>query len=228
MLDSILIHNLDAGLSLSLKGLMICTLASILLGLIISITYMLISDKYTKNFTVTLVILPVLVQAVIMMVNGNLGTGVAIVGAFSLIRFRSIPGTSKDIGMIFFSMAIGLATGMGYVGFAALITLAVSFVLIILFKSDYAERKTEEKQLKVVIPENLNYKGLFDDIFEKYADKAKLDRVKTTNLGSLFEVTYLVSLKKDADEKEMIDEIRTRNGNLTVAIGTVTPLFEEL
>lgn len=228
MLDSILIESGSGALQLSLKGMAICTMVSLVLGLIISVTYMLCSDKYTKNFAVTLVIMPVLVQAVITMVNGNLGTGVAIVGAFSLVRFRSIPGTSKDIGTIFYAMAVGLATGMGYVGYAAIFTVIVSAAFIVLCKTGFGERKSIEKQLKIVIPENLNYKGLFDDIFEKYTDGVKLDRVKTTNLGSLFEVNYLVKLKPDADEKAMIDEIRTRNGNLTVACGTVTPLMEEL
>ena len=163
-----------------------------------------------------------------MMVNGNLGTGVAIVGAFSLIRFRSIPGTSKEIGTIFFAMATGLATGMGYIGFAAIITVLVGALMIVLCKTGFGDKKDETLQLKIVIPENLNFNGAFDDIFENYTNKSKLDKVKTTNLGSMFELNYLVNLKKDADQKAMIDEIRVRNGNLTVAMGTVTPLTEEL
>ena len=128
MLDSILAGEGSSVISLTVKGMLICSIASIILGLIIAITYMICSEKYSKNFVVTLVILPILVQAVIMMVNGNLGTGVAIVGAFSLVRFRSIPGTSKEIGTIFFSMAIGLATGMGYVGYAAIFTVIVALL----------------------------------------------------------------------------------------------------
>ena len=228
MLDSILAGEGSSVISLTVKGMLICSIASIILGLIIAITYMICSEKYSKNFVVTLVILPILVQAVIMMVNGNLGTGVAIVGAFSLVRFRSIPGTSKEIGTIFFSMAIGLATGMGYVAYASIFTVIVALLFIVLHKSGFGEKKSETKQLKIVIPENLNFDGVFDDIFDKYLEYIKLDRVKTTNLGSMFEISYFVRLKSDADIKAMIDEIRTRNGNLTVACGTVTPLTEEV
>lgn len=228
MLESILMEAGASSLNLTMKGMLICMACSLMLGLIISCAYMICSEKYTKNFVITIVILPVLVQAVIAMVNGNLGIGVAIVGAFSLVRFRSLPGTSKDIATIFFTMAVGIATGMGFVGFAALFTVVVAAVFIVLSKTGFGEIKSCEKHLKVVIPENLNYKGLFDDIFEKYADEVKLDRVKTTNLGSLFEVNYLIKLKDDADEKSMIDEIRTRNGNLTVACGSVSQSAEEL
>lgn len=228
MLQSILQEAGNAGLIITTKTMLICSAVSIILGLVISLSYMVCSEKYSKNFVITLVILPLLVQAVIMMVNGNLGTGVAIVGAFSLIRFRSIPGTSKEIGTIFAAMALGLATGMGYIVFAIIVAVLVALVYIVLFKCGYGELKQTEKQLKIVVPENLSYNKLFDDILEKYTTSYKSMRVKTTNLGSMFELTYSIMLKDDADEKAMIDEIRTRNGNLTVACGTVTPLTEEL
>ncbi len=228
MLDSILNQAGTGMITLGLKGMLLCSIASIALGIVIAATYMICSEKYSKNFVITLTVLPILVMSVIMMVNGNLGTGVAIVGAFSLIRFRSIPGTSKEIGTIFFAMATGLATGMGYIGFAAIITVLVGALMIVLCKTGFGDKKDETLQLKIVIPENLNFNGAFDDIFQKYTNKSKLDKVKTTNLGSMFELNYLVNLKKDADQKAMIDEIRVRNGNLTVAMGTVTPLTEEL
>ena len=228
MLESILLESGSNELSLTMSGMLVCSLVSIVLGLAIAAAYMVCSEKYSKNFVITLAMLPILVQAVIMMVNGNLGTGVAIVGAFSLVRFRSIPGTSKEISSIFFSMAVGLATGMGYIGYAAVFTVIVALLMIVLTKAGFGEKKETGKQLKVVIPENLNYAGLFDDIFDKYATVCKLDRVKTTNLGSMFELNYRLELKNDADEKAMLDEIRTRNGNLTVVCGSVTKDIEEL
>lgn len=228
MLESILLKEGSSYLSLTLESLLICSFVSIILGIAIAACYMLCSDKYTKNFVVTLAILPMLVQVVIMMVNGNLGTGVAIIGAFSLVRFRSVPGNAKEIGTVFFSMAVGLATGMGYVGYAVIFTIIVALVLIILTKLNFGAKKEADKQLRITIPENLNYVGLFDDIFEKYANEVRLDKVKTTNLGSMFELTYLVKLKDEAKEKEMLDEIRTRNGNLTVVCGRISSPVEEL
>ncbi len=228
MLESILIEEGTANLSLNITGMLICMAVSLVLGILIAVTYMLCSEKYSKSFVITLAILPILVQMVIMMVNGNLGTGVAILGAFSLVRFRSLPGTSREIGTIFFSMAVGLATGMGYIGYAAIFTVVVAVVFVLLSKTGFGDKKEEAKQLKVIIPENLNYSGLFDDIFDKYAKSAKLDRAKTTNLGSMFELVYRIELKKNADEKAMIDEIRTRNGNLTVSCGTVEKDILEL
>ncbi|MCR4728325.1 MAG: DUF4956 domain-containing protein [Lachnospiraceae bacterium] len=228
MLDSILTTADSSAITLTTQGMLACSLASVLLGLAIAVCYMICSEKYTKNFVITLAILPILVQAVIMLVNGNLGVGVAILGAFSLVRFRSIAGTSREIGAVFFSMAIGLATGMGYIGYGVIITAIVALLMILLSKTPFGEKKEIGKQLKVTIPENLNYMGMFDDIFEKYVNDVKLEKVKTTNLGSMFELTYLIGLKDEALEKEMIDEIRTRNGNLTITCGQISKPMEEL
>jgi len=228
MLESILTQSGTSGISLTTGGMLACAGASIILGLCIAACYMFCSEKYSKNFVVTLVVLPILVQMVIVMVNGNLGTGVAIMGAFSLVRFRSIPGTSKEIGTIFFAMAVGLATGMGYIGYATIFTIIVAAIYIVLTKTGFGNKKETGKQLKIVIPENLNYTGLFDDIFAKYTNGFSLERVKTTNLGSMFELNYKINLLADADEKAMIDEIRERNGNLTVACGTIMTETEEL
>ena len=202
--------------SLSIETLLLCSIVSIVLGLVISYVHMKTS-KYTKNFLITLAILPILVQTIILMVNGNLGTSIAIVGAFSLVRFRSIPGTSKEIVSVFFAMTIGLATGMGQLLFACLITIIVSLILIILSKSNYGVSKND-KILQITLPENLDYTEVFDDIFEKYISEYTLEKVKTTNLGSLIELTYLVNLKSGINEKEFIDEIRTRNGNLKIVL----------
>lgn len=152
------------------------------------------------------------------MVNGNLGTSVAILGAFSLVRFRSIPGTSKEILSVIFSMTIGLATGMGHVLFATIMTLIISLAIIIFSKIDIFSLNREEKLLKIVIPENMDYTTMFDEIFAKYTKETHLDHVKTTNMGSLFELTYRIILNKGINEKEFIDDLRIRNGNLKVML----------
>ncbi len=214
--------------SLDMTTMAICTLVSLALGLAIAACYMYCSEKYSKSFVVTLAVLPILVQAVIMMVNGNLGTGVAIMGAFSLIRFRSAAGSAREIGAVFFAMTVGLATGMGYIGFAALITVIVALLYVVLSKSNFGGNNAGCKNLKVTIPENLNYSGMFDDLFEKFLSEVSIEKVKTTNLGSMFEVSYRIRFKDERSEKELIDEIRVRNGNLPVLCARVSSSTEEL
>lgn len=203
---------------ISFQQAMVCIAVSLVLGLVISVIYMY-TGICSKNFAITLALLPVLVQMVIMLVNGNIGTGVAILGAFGLVRFRSIPGSSKEILGVFFAMAIGLATGTGLVGFAALCTVVIGLVFFVLNKTSFGETRVQERDLKITIPENLEYAGLFDDIFATYTQKHYLESVKTTNLGSMFELRYKITMKSMADEKKMIDEIRVRNGNLTIMCG---------
>lgn len=210
----------SAATAITAGDALICTAVAIVLGVIIAAIYMA-SGTYTKSFVVTLAVLPALVQAVIMMVNGNLGTGIAVLGAFSLVRFRSVPGSSKEIVSIFFSMAVGLAAGMGQLVYAVLFTVVVGAIFFLLCKSNFGKEKTDEKELKITIPENLNYADVFDDIFEEYTKSVKLVRVKTTNLGSMFELSYHITMKKEADEKQMIDALRCRNGNLTIVCGMV-------
>lgn len=203
--------------SIELSSILICTLVALLLGLIIAHTHKR-TTRYSKDFLITLAILPVLIQTIMIMVNGNLGTSVAILGAFSLVRFRSIPGTSKEILSVIFSMTIGLATGMGHVLFATIMTLIISLAIIIFSKIDIFSLNREEKLLKIVIPENMDYTTMFDEIFAKYTKETHLDHVKTTNMGSLFELTYRIILNKDINEKEFIDDLRIRNGNLKVML----------
>ena len=203
--------------SVELWAILICTLVSIVLGVIVAYTHKKTS-KYSKNFLITLAILPVLVQTVMIMVNGNLGTSVAIVGAFSLVRFRSIPGTSKEILSVFFAMAIGLATGMGHVFFACIMTILVSLAIILFNKAKFFDLNPNTKMLKIVIPENLDYTNMFDDIFDKFVKDKKLEKVKMTNMGSLFELSYRITFKNDINEKEFIDELRVRNGNLKIIL----------
>jgi uncharacterized membrane protein YhiD involved in acid resistance len=184
-------------------------------------------NKHNRNFVVTLAVLPAMVQLVIMLVNGNIGAGVAVAGAFSLVRFRSIPGTARDIGSIFFSMAIGLASGMGYIGLAVLFTLIVGLATLLLINFNFGGGR-QNRILKILIPESLDYDGLFDDIFDEHLESYEVDRIRTTNMGSLFELTYLVTLKKSSVSKAFIDAIRTRNGNLTVSISREHAAMEEL
>lgn len=227
-MESILSQATETTTGLTLEEIILCTLTSILLGLLISFVYIICNKKYSKNYIITLVILPILVQAVIMMVNGNLGTGVAIMGAFNLVRFRSIPGSSKEIGVIFLTMAVGLATGMGYITFALLITVTVSFILVLLTKLNYGGSKEIHKSIKILLPENIDFTHLFEDLLNQYTSSYQLDKIRTTNMGSMFELTYDVILKKDKNEKELIDEIRCRNGNLTVSLAKPENLQEEL
>lgn len=195
----------------------ICLFSSILIGLAVALVYIRTERRYSPGFVVTLALLPAVVQIIIMLVNGNLGAGVAVAGAFSLVRFRSIPGTAKEIGAIFIALAAGLATGMGYIAFAAIFALVMLLLLIVYSALKLGARASErKKELTVVIPESLNYTTAFNDIFEKYTDYCELISVKTTNMGSLFKLKYEIRLKNDAEEKELIDSVRCRNGNLEI------------
>ena len=214
--------------TLEWRSLLICIAASLLLGILVAAIHM-IRNVYTKNFVITLAVLPILVQSVIMLVNGNLGTGVAILGAFSLIRFRSVPGGSREITSVFWSMGIGLATGMGYVGYVVIFSIIVALFLTLLYTVPFGDRQaTSERELKVTIPEDLDYPQLFDDLFEKYTHSAKLTSVRTTTMGSLYELRYQLLLKDQAQEKQIIDEVRVRNGNLPVVLGKLTANRDDL
>lgn len=208
-------------------ALLTCTAASLVLGVVCAIVFMF-RNTYTKSFVITLALLPAIVQAVIMLVNGNLGTGVAVMGAFSLVRFRSVPGSAREICSLFLAMALGLATGMGYIGIAVFLAVVLNLVQVLLVLSKFGEGVSEEKELKITIPESLDYTGIFDDIFVTHTRRAELMRVKTSNMGSLYELCYRVTLKNRNTEKQMIDEIRCRNGNLTIVCGKVPVSREEL
>ena len=200
--------------TISIQSAMICIGAALVLGIISALVYMLSAERYSSNFILTMALLPALVQVVILMTSGNLGSAVAVLGTFSLIRFRSAAGTAKELLGIFFSMAIGLACGMGQIVFAVIITLVISLMLFLL-----GGRHGDEKMLKITIPEDLDYTEIFDDIFAKYTTTAKLQKVKTVNLGSMYELDYDVMLKDNRMEKQMIDDIRVRNGNLNIVCG---------
>lgn len=201
--------------TVTVGGFLICMGVSVLLGIIIAGIYMF-RNTYTKSFVVTLVVLPAIIQVIIMLVNGNLGAGIAVMGAFSLIRFRSAQGTAREIGSIFLAMAAGLAMGMGYIGVAVLFTVVLSGISVLLELVKFGERRKTELLLRITIPESLNYTQVFDEVFHNYAVSWKLQQVKTTNMGSLFKLEYRMILKNQNVEKEMIDELRCRNGNLEV------------
>lgn len=225
MFDNLAGSILQSGLTPVL--FLVCTLASLLLGLGTAFIYMRRST-YSKSFVVTLALLPAMVQLVIMLVNGNIGAGVAVAGAFSLVRFRSVPGSAKEIGCIFFAMAIGLATGMGYLFFALLFFLVIGAALLLLNTTRFGENHSGDSILRIVIPESLDYEGLFDDLFETYTNGAELIRVKTTNMGNLYELTYQIRLKTPVARKAFLDELRCRNGNLTISCGRILSDREEL
>ncbi len=208
-------YLVNAAGELTTEGALISLVASMICGLVIAALYMVRSD-YSKNFVIALVILPALVQVVITVVNGNLGASVAVMGAFSLVRFRSAPGSAKDITAIFFAMAVGLANGMGYILYSATIVGIVGVIYLFLTLSGFGEHGVREKHLKVLIPESLDYTTVFDDVFEKYVKRSELIKVKTTDLGSIFELNYQITLKDAKQEKEFLDALRTRNGNLTI------------
>ncbi len=198
---------------------LLCMGVSLVLGIIMALSYMY-KTRYTKSFVITLALLPAVVCVVIMLVNGNIGAGVAVAGAFSLVRFRSVPGSAKEICILFLAMGTGLIAGMGYLGYAALFSLIMCVVFLVLNRLDLGAKRNAAryKILSVTVPEDLDYTGIFDDIFAAYTDAYELTKVKTTNMGSLFKLTYQVTMKNQAKEKEMIDTIRCRNGNLEVSV----------
>jgi len=225
VLNSILASTTSSAISMA--EYLICTAASLAMGGILAWIHTY-KNQVSRNFIMTLALLPVIVQTVIMLVNGNLGTGVAVMGAFSLVRFRSLPGNSREIVSIFLAMVVGLAAGMGYLGVAFLLLLIVGCISMILLRFPGQDSQNQTKELKVTIPENLDYQGIFDDLFDKYTSRAELIKVRTVNMGSLYELQYHIHIKNNRQEKEFLDQIRCRNGNLTLVCGRIPTGREEL
>lgn len=209
------------------KTFLLCIILSLALGLAMAAGYMY-KASYTQSFVITLSLLPAIVCVVIMMVNGNVGAGVAVAGAFSLVRFRSVAGSAKEIGSIFLAMTVGLMTGMGYLGYAVVFTVMMELVFVAYTRFSFGEKKGGQKSLRITVPEDLDYDGAFDEIFLSYTKNVKLEQVKTTNMGSLFRLTYAVLLKDPGKEKEFIDKLRTRNGNLEIMISEKETFAAEL
>ena len=215
MLETLTSFSSVISTSITLSSFLICTAVSLVLGILTALVYMF-RNRCSQSFAITLAMLPAIVQVVIMLVNGNIGAGVAVAGAFSLVRFRSAPGTAKEIGAIFLAMAIGLATGMGYVTLAAVFFVIIGAFMLLLNLVKFGDGDAAERTLKITIPENLDYDGIFDDLFAQYTEKAALEKVKTSNMGTLYELQYSIVLKGKEIPKAFIDELRTRNGNLNI------------
>lgn len=231
MPDSIFQGLFDTDMTevISVSDFLICMGGSLLIGLLLAVVYMY-RTRYTKSFVVTLALLPAVVCVVIMMVNGNVGTGVAVAGAFSLVRFRSVPGTAKEIGIIFLAMGSGLIAGMGYLGYAFLFTIILCAVNLLYHRLDFGAGKHAKlyKTLHITIPEDLDYTGVFEEIFPSYASSWELVQVKTTNMGSMFRLTYNLILHDINVEKELIDKLRCRNGNLEITMSRQETVITEL
>lgn len=213
--------------SFSAESVFLTMLVALALGIVIALVYKS-SHSHTSSFAVMLAVLPVVESVIILMVNGNLGASVVVLGAFGLIRFRSATGSAWDIGFIFFAMAVGLAVGLGFLGLAAVLTVVVCAIMYLLERMHFGTSIPKEKQLRITIPEDLEYNGIFDDLFQTYTNSVRLERVKTINLGTMYELTYVLDLKDPAKEKEFIDALRCRNGNLTVIMGTLLRDKDEL
>ena len=209
---------------LEVSTALISAAAALLMGIALAITHMKTSQT-TKGFLITLATLPLLVMAVMIMINGNLGTSIAILGAFSLIRFRSLQGRAKDLLAIFFAMMIGLSCGMGHILFGTVITVIAILAILLFTYTHLLEPDRHERVLKVVIPEDLDYEEVFLDIFKKYTSRYHLVKMKTMNMGSLYKLTYDIKLKHDVKEKDFLDEIRVKNCNLKVLLSE--PCCEE-
>ena len=206
---------------------LICTICAIVCGLVIALLYN-IRNHSSKSFLITLAVLPAAVQMVIMLVNGNLGAGVAVAGAFSLVRFRSAPGRGQEIACIFQAMAVGLATGMGYIGIAAIFTVLISVIMLVLNLTGIGDSSNGERILKITVPENLDFEGKFDSVFDKYLDRYTIEEVKTVNMGSLYKISYHVFTRPDISIKSMMDELRAGNGNLEISLSRPVTSMDEL
>lgn len=223
------IFDTDMTSVISLPDFLICVGSALIIGMILAASYMW-GTRYTKSFVATLAMLPAIVCVVIMMVNGNVGAGVAVAGAFSLVRFRSVHGSAKEIGAIFLTMGTGLVVGMGYIGYAFLVAVILGGMTFLYNRLDLGAGKSMAlyKTLHITIPEDLDYTGVFDEIFNKYTDECELVQVKTTNMGSLFRLTYHLKMKKGNEEKGLIDELRCRNGNLEITVSRQENVVGEL
>lgn len=204
---------------ISVPDFLLCIFVSLLCGILFAGVHAYRSH-YTRSFLLTLAMLPAVVCVVIMMVNGNVGAGVAVAGAFSLVRFRSAPGTAREISHIFMAMGAGLISGMGYLGYAVLFTVLLSAIELLLLRFGFGKSRKEscDRTLRITIPEDLDYTEIFEDLFETYTCDRETVSVKTVNMGSLFRLTYHITLKDAKQEKTFIDALRERNGNLEISM----------
>ncbi|MBQ9521843.1 MAG: DUF4956 domain-containing protein [Oscillospiraceae bacterium] len=213
-----MLNSIITGTEITVPAFFVCTATSLLLGLGAALLCMY-KNRCSQSFALTMALLPVMVQVVIMLVNGNIGAGVAVAGAFGLVRFRSAPGSAREIGLIFLAVTLGIATGMGYVALAVVFFLTVALYAAALMSCRFGAGRDNERTLKITIGENLDYEGLFDDLLDQYASRWELQRVKTTNMGTLYELTYKVTMRAASVPKEFLDALRCRNGNLNIVCG---------
>lgn len=225
LFTSLLLH--DGYVVPDVKMIAICCGAALVLGVLVSLLYMY-RNSYNRGFAVTLVLLPMVVSAVVSVVNGNLGIGIALGGSFGLVRFRSAQGSARDILIIFLSMAAGLICGAGYVLLAACTVVFVCVVGFILLTVGFGSPNMKQRELRITVPESLDYTDTFNDIFRRYLSSCELEKVKTTNMGSLYKLYYRITLRDPKKEKEMIDAIRVRNGNLEIVCGMIDTSKTEL
>lgn len=222
MLDSLLGITEASSTTASIPFLtaFLTILLSFTLGILISITYMKTCNKngYSQNFALALVIVPSVVAVIILLIGSNMARAFSLAGAFSIIRFRSAPGDPKDISYVLFTMAAGLACGAGLYSFSIIVTITLCLFMFILSIMNFGAKKTSQKILKIVIPEDLDYEGVFDDVFLKYTKGTQLKKVRTTDLGTLFELIYIVTMDNKTNQKEFIDNLRCRNGNLNIIL----------
>ncbi len=221
MFETILQEGSATDLSIGFDTAIVCILGALLMGAAICGVYYLTTNKGSRSdsFSLSLIILPAVVAIVIILVGENVARAFSLAGIFTLVRFRSIPGDSKDITFVFLSMAVGLCVGLGYISLGAFITLVLGGVLAVVYRFVFTKAKQQLKRLKITIPEDMNYQDVFEDLFRKFTSSHVLNKVKTTNMGTLFELHYDVIMKKDVSEKEFIDSLRCRNGNLTILLG---------
>lgn len=219
MLDILTSSATDAT-TISITTALLTIFISMVVGFIISLTYMKTADngQYTQNFSLTLILLPIIIALIILLIGSNVARAFSLAGAFSIVRFRSAPGNPKDITYVFFSMATGLACGVGFFLYAIIFTIVLCLIMFVLSFINYGSKKSSQKILKITIPENLNFEGIFDEILDKYTQNYSLNKVKTVDMGSLFELDYSVSLNNNTNQKKFIDELRCKNGNLTIIL----------
>lgn len=218
MLETIILST--TGESFTFSNALIVIISSIILGLIISLSYMKTNKKsgYNSGFITTLVMLPLIISIIILLVGNNVARAFSLAGAFSIIRFRSAPGDPKDISYVFFTLAVGLSCGMGYIGYAVIFTVVLCALMLILNFFKFGINKSESMELKITVPEDLNYEDAFKEILNNYTKAWKLDRIRTRDFGALFELNYKINLPENISQKKFLDELRCRNGNLNISL----------
>lgn len=206
--------------ALSFGNTLLIIISSLILGFFISLVYIFTHKKegYSSGFTATLIMLPAIISMIILLIGSNVARAFSLAGAFSLIRFRSEPGDPKDIAYVFFSLGVGLSCGMGYIGYAAVFCVIMCAVMTAMYVLNFPKEHGGSMSVRITIPENVDYTGLFDGVFDEYTDGYRFRRVKTVDFGSLFEVEYLVDMKKNANHKEFIDKLRCMNNNLNISL----------